>query len=122
MSHITRRMNIIDTLMGDTEHIGEIKANMMQFNAMLNEFNTVQDSYVQMLWEEEKIEDMKTWYQPKMTQIKAFQSKVTKWLATMDKPVSVNDVQVTILDVEKKESLCDEKDEKVSISSRGSSG
>ena len=72
MAHLTRRMNIVNSFMNDAEYLEEVKGNMLKFNEMLDEFNTLQESYVQMLSCEDKVEDLKGWYEPRMKQVDVF--------------------------------------------------
>ena len=46
MSHVTRRMNIVNDLMTSPEYLYEIKQNMIQFNQFLEEFKAVHASNV----------------------------------------------------------------------------
>ncbi|KAL6455390.1 hypothetical protein MHYP_G00361660 [Metynnis hypsauchen] len=101
MSRITRRMNIINALMVDVTYVDEVKTNMAKFNEMLTEFKSRHESYVQLLSEEDKMEDVNMWYQPKLEQVNAFLSSVTKWLSAMENPVSPNGAQITSSDLKR---------------------
>lgn len=43
--------------MTDAEYLEEVKGNMLKFSEMLDEFKSLQESYVQVLSEEDKVED-----------------------------------------------------------------
>lgn len=60
ISHLTRRMNIVNSMMSDNEYIDEVKGNMVTFNDMLSDFKYLHASYIDMLNEEEKEEDLKS--------------------------------------------------------------
>ncbi len=60
MAHLTRRINIVNSLMADAEYLEEVKGSMLKFSEPLVEFKSLQESYVQVLSEEDKAEDLKT--------------------------------------------------------------
>lgn len=94
MAHLTRRINIVNSLMIDAEYLEEVKGNMKKFNEMFVEFKSLQESYVQVLSEEDKVEDLKTWYEPRMKQVDLFVSTVEKWMSTIQEPDSQTSTQV----------------------------
>lgn len=53
-SHITRRINIVSSLMSDSEDLEEVKGNMDKFYAMLDDFKSMHESYEQTLSEQDK--------------------------------------------------------------------
>ncbi len=57
-----------------------VKGNMLKFSEQLFEFKSLEESYVQVLSEEDKAEDLKTWYEPRMKQVDGFVSTVEKWM------------------------------------------
>ncbi|ROL45881.1 Coiled-coil domain-containing protein 126 [Anabarilius grahami] len=95
MAHLTRRINIVNSLMTDAEYLEEVKGNMLKFNEMLKEFKSLQESYVQVLSEEDKVEDLKTWYEPRMNQVDMFVFNVEKWMSTIQEPDSQTSTQVS---------------------------
>jgi len=94
MAHLTRRINIVNSLMTDAEYVEEVKGNMMKFNEMFVEFKSLQESYVQVLNEEDKVEDLKTWYEPRMKQVDMFASTVEKWMSNIQEPDLQTSTQV----------------------------
>lgn len=74
--------------MNDAEYLEEVKGNMLKFNEMLDEFNSLQESYAQMLSCDDKVEDLKSWYEPRMKQVDVFVSTVEKWISTVQNPGS----------------------------------
>ncbi|XP_052470971.1 uncharacterized protein LOC128027405 [Carassius gibelio] len=88
MSHVTRRMNIVNDLMIEPEFLDEVKQNMIKFNEFLEEFKVVHASYSEMLDEEAKQEDHESWYQPRYVQIMAFMANVEKWMSAIENPGS----------------------------------
>lgn len=50
--------------MTDAEYLEGVKGNMLKFNGMLDEFKSLQKSYVQVLSKEDKVKVLKTWYEP----------------------------------------------------------
>lgn len=49
MSHFTWDMNIVNALMIDNEYADEVKANMIKFKEMFDEFMKINQSYTQIL-------------------------------------------------------------------------
>lgn len=88
--HLTRRMNIVNTLLADGDYLEEVKGNMLKFSEQLNEFKALQESYVQMLSEEERVEDLNTWYGPKMRHVDEFVGTVERWLSAFHVPAQAN--------------------------------
>ncbi|KAG7999414.1 hypothetical protein GBF38_000166 [Nibea albiflora] len=88
MSHITRRMNIINNLMAGDEFIDEVKGNMVKFEEYLADFKDLHASYADTLSEEVRQEDNEKWYQPRYAQIAAFVVKATKWIRAIEDPSS----------------------------------
>lgn len=66
---------------------------------------------VNMLTEEVKIEDMRSWYQPKLIEINAFYYNAMKWIFSLDK--SESDISKEIMETGvEQSSVCDNnKDE-----------
>ncbi len=95
MAHLTRRMNIVNSLMADAEYLEEVKGNMLKFSEQLVEFKSLQESYVQVLSEEDKAEDLKTWYEPRMKQVDTFVSTVEGWMSNIQEPDSQASTQVS---------------------------
>ncbi|MGL4765240.1 MAG: hypothetical protein ACRC2N_09475 [Aeromonas sp.] len=90
LSHVTRRLRIVNSLMVDKDYLEEVKGNMIKFNELLKDFKALHETYVEKLEEEDKNEDVRTWYEPRMVQINNFLSDVSKWIATVENPDSVN--------------------------------
>ena len=105
MSHVTRRMNIVNDLMTSPEYLYEIKQNMIQFNQFLEEFKAVHASYSEMLDEEASNEDHQQWYQPRCIQITAFIANVEKWISAIENPSSHSTVEVSSSGTQVEESL-----------------
>lgn len=95
MAHLTRRMNVVNSLMVDVEYLEEVKGNMLKFNEQLNEFKSLQESYVQVLNEEDKAEDLKTWYEPRMKQVNVFVSSVETWISAIQEPDSQASIEIS---------------------------
>ncbi len=85
-SHLTRRMNIVNSLMDDDDGscLDEVKGNMVKFNELLNDFKALHASYVEMLDEGAKKEDDEKWYQPRCAQIISFLDTATKWISAVE--------------------------------------
>ncbi len=60
MSHVTRRLRIVNSLMVDKEYLDEVKGNMIKFNEQLKDFKALHETYVEMLEDEDKNEDIRT--------------------------------------------------------------
>lgn len=86
VSHLTRRMKILNTLMADNESVDEVKQNMARFHEMLQEFEGLHSAYIQTLSKEAKEADMQNWYEPRMKQINSFLSNAAKWISAADNP------------------------------------
>ena len=84
LSHLTRRMNIVNTLMNDETSFNEVKSNMVMFNNMLEEYKSLHDSYQEMLEEEDRNEDTKSWYAPRLEPITTFLANVTRWIDSIE--------------------------------------
>ncbi|XP_059901180.1 uncharacterized protein LOC132452529 [Gadus macrocephalus] len=95
LSHLTRRRNIVDTLMDDETHLEEIKGNMDKFNAMFDEFKSNHESYQATLSDEDRSNDTTSWYIPKLEQINAFMDNVAKWIAATERQDTEHDVPVS---------------------------
>ena len=105
MSHVTRRMNIVNDLMTGPEYLYEVKQNMIQFNEFLKEFKAVHASYSEMLDEEASNEDHKKWYQPRCIQITAFIANIEKCISAIENPGSHSIVEVSSSGTQVEESL-----------------
>lgn len=57
VSHLIRRMNIVNNLMSDKQYLDEVKGNMMKVNDLLEEFRALHTSYTHMLDEDARRED-----------------------------------------------------------------
>ncbi len=95
MAHLTRQINIVNCLMADAEYLEEVKGNMLKFSEKLFRFKSLQESYVQVLSEEDKAEDLKTWYEPRMKQVDGFVSTVEKWMSNFQEPDSQANTRVS---------------------------
>ncbi|KAL2086463.1 hypothetical protein ACEWY4_017522 [Coilia grayii] len=95
MSHITQRMNILNSLMTEKDFIDEVKENMFKFNEFLEEFKELHASYVKKLDERTRDEDNENWYQPRYSHITAFISNVDKWISAAENPSSPSSDKVT---------------------------
>lgn len=96
MSHVTRRMNIVNDLMIGEESLDEVKGNMVKFYKILEEFNTLNSIYVhQCLNEESRKDDDEKWCKPRSAQISAFVANVKKWISQMENPHDPNLNEVT---------------------------
>ncbi len=84
MSHVTRRLRSVNSLMVDKEYLDEVKDNMIKFNEQLKDFKALHETYVEMLEEEDKNEDIRTWYEPRIIQINHFLADVSKWTTTVE--------------------------------------
>ncbi len=62
---------------------------------MLFEIKSLEESYVQVLREEDKAEDLKTWYEPRMKQVDGFVSTVEKWMSNFQEPDSQANTRVS---------------------------
>ncbi|CAL8360297.1 unnamed protein product [Arctogadus glacialis] len=69
MSHLTRRMNIMNNLMVGNEYLEELRGNLTKFEEMLDSFQTLHSNYAQFLDEEARKEDNEAWYKPRRMQI-----------------------------------------------------
>lgn len=65
VGHLTRYMNIIRDQMKDATNVHWVKANASTYNCTLQQFKDAHTQYQQMLNEEEREDDTKTWYQPR---------------------------------------------------------
>ncbi|XP_060799417.1 uncharacterized protein LOC132901020 [Neoarius graeffei] len=95
MSHITRRMNIVNDLMTKKDFLEEVKENMTKFNEFLEEFKALHASYVSLLDETAREEDMRIWYWPKLEDIDSFIGKVSQWIVSTERPSSPSTSEVT---------------------------
>lgn len=102
-SHLTQRMNIVNSLMIDKECLDEVKGNMMKFNGLSDDFKALHVSYAQMLDESARKEDDEKWYQPRCMHIISFLAKVTKWITDIENADSLNLTQVEGLPAEEGE-------------------
>ena len=57
ISHLTRRMNIMNNLMVGNEYLDEVRGNLIKFDEMLDSFQTLHSNYAQFLKEEAHKED-----------------------------------------------------------------
>lgn len=96
MSHLTRRMNIVNTLMADAESLSEVKENMIKFNVQLEEFKTMHVFYQQTLSAIDKSDDTKSWYTPRMEEIKQFMSNVSKWISRVESMPTVTSSETAL--------------------------
>lgn len=122
LSHVTRRLRIVNSLMVDKDFLEEVKGNMIKFNELLKDFKALHETYVEMLDEEDKNEDIRTWYEPRMVQIN--DSDVSKWITTVENSDSVNlpgDTSDANSCVQPKISEDDDRSSVCSNSSKGSS-
>lgn len=88
MSHITRRMNIVNSLMSDENSLDQVKGNMIKLNESLEDFKVLHASYIETLDEETKNEDNKKWYKPRRAHITAFLANLAKWISAAENPGS----------------------------------
>ena len=56
------------------------------FNAMFDEFKVHHEYYQATLSDEDRSNDTKSWYAPKLEQINAFMANVERWIAATEKP------------------------------------
>lgn len=119
MSHLTRRMNIVNTLMADAECLGEVKENMIKFNVQLEEFKTMHMSYQQTLSATDRSDDTKSWYTPRMEEINQFLSNVSKWISAAESMPAVTSSETALpSELQTGLSLADDDDEdKLSVAS-----
>ena len=120
LSHLTRRMNIVNTLMDDETSLHEVKSNMVMFNTMLEEFRSLHGSYQETLKEEDRNEDTKSWYAPRLEQISTFLSNVTRWINSIENPVHDVTVSYTGLESSADISVGPTEDDRLSLSSNRS--
>ncbi|KAL2089185.1 hypothetical protein ACEWY4_016084 [Coilia grayii] len=92
---ISRRMNILNSLMTEKHFIDEVKENMFKFNEFLEEFKELHASYVEKLDERTLDEGNENWYQPRYSHITAFISHVDKWISAAENPSSPSSDKVT---------------------------
>lgn len=115
LSHIKGRINIVNSLMSDSEDLEEVKENMDKFNAMLDEFKSLDVSYEQTLNEQNRNDDFNYWYEPRLEQIDAFIANVSKWIASIENldAEAGNDVPVSASG--SKTRACPDDENKVSV-------
>ncbi len=90
LSHVTRRLRIVNSLMVDKDYLEEVKGNMIKINEQLKDLKALHETYVAMLGEEDKNEDIRMWYEPRMVQINNFLSDVSKWITTVENSETTN--------------------------------
>lgn len=78
-------MRIVNSLVVDKDYLEEVKGNMIKFNEQLKDFKALHETYVEMLGEEDKNEDIRTWYK-----INNFLADVSKWITTVENSETVN--------------------------------
>ena len=84
ISHLTRRMNIMNNLMVGNEYLEELRENLTKFEEMLDSFQTLHSNYAEFLDEEARKEDDEAWYKPRRMQIMAFVRHVNNWISQAD--------------------------------------
>ena len=84
VGQLTRYMNVIKDLMKDATNVHWVKANASTYNATLKQFKEAHTQYQQMLSEEEREDDTKTWFQPKWEIICEFVDDLLKWQSSFN--------------------------------------
>lgn len=95
MSHITRRMNIVNNLMTNKEFLEEVKGNTIKLNEFLEDFKILHTSYIEMLDEDARNEDHEKWYQSRHMQITALLANITKWITAIENQGSLSLAEVS---------------------------
>lgn len=91
VGQLTRYMNIIRDQMKDATNVPWVKANASTYNRTLQQFKDAHTQYQQMLNEEERENDTKTWYQPKWEIICEFLDSLSKWMDSFNPKVPAAD-------------------------------
>lgn len=110
MSHLTKRMNIVNTLMADKDGLDEVKENMVKFNQQLEDFKAFHVSFQQTLSAKDKSDDTKKWYTPRMEEINPFLDNVSKWIIAVESNVTTSQTELP-LDLQLSAAVPDDKND-----------
>ena len=91
LSHVTRRMNIVNNLMEQEGDLEDVKGNFSKLKECFEEFNILHLSCVEYFEEEARKEDHEKWYQPKVAHVEDFLIKVSDWIVQSEKPEAKSD-------------------------------
>ncbi|KAK0150692.1 hypothetical protein N1851_008204 [Merluccius polli] len=77
VSHLTRRMNIVNNLLFGRENLDEVKGNMRKFEEVFDDFNRTQHFYASLLDEDARKEDDENWWGPR-----------SQWISRIENPTN----------------------------------
>ena len=92
LSHCTRKMNEIKTMMKEGADVDNINEGANEFLRLLDEFKRCHESVQKLLPEDVRMNETLDWYEPKMADYDAFLTEVGQWIKTQPDPQALVDV------------------------------